>query len=660
MIKHIKKIAAVHIFAYVAFAIAVMIVLTAKFTVDNINKQRELVLVQIDKIDKKKEYIAAMQLHARERIIASHLIAFSHDPFYRDERNIEFSSIASKFIVIRTKLMAIADTEIEKEFLKKQGGYSVTSTFRQNDLIDKLITETISKEDAAKIISTELMPLQASVFAELDKLSDYLSNEDDKKVAEAAAGFNQLVVATIFYSVIVILALVVMTMYAVRRIRKYEFRLSEEKRLVEQSAIELSWQATHDELTKLPNRREFERNLNVLFNSAKRNNLVHIIMYMDLDQFKIINDTAGHIAGDQLLIQISELLSKSIRSNDVIARLGGDEFGVLLNSCSMEQAALKATELLAAVQQFNFSWDDRVFKVGLSIGYAEIDSNSVSTNDLMIKVDSACYVAKEDGRNRAQAYFVGDRCTRKRTELDTLAAINSALIENRILLYYQEIRSTGKSVHRHIEVLIRMIDEKGNLVMPNSFIPSAEKYGIMTKIDEFVVANAIKWLHSHRDVDVVVAVNLSGQSLGDFAFLEFVSKELEFSNIDNAKLCFEITETMAVRNLDFAVTFINQLRGLGCKFSLDDFGSGMSSYGYLKNLHVDYLKIDGSFIKNICTNATDELIVESINGLGHKLGMQTIAEFVETQEILDKVIKIGMDYSQGYLHHKPSKLSEFK
>ena len=178
--------------------------------------------------------------------------------------------------------------------------------------------------------------------------------------------------------------------------------------------------------------------------------------------------------------------------------------------------------------------------------------------------------------------------------------------------------------------------------------------------DEFVVANAIKWLHSHRDVDVVVAVNLSGQSLGDFAFLDFVTKELEFSNIDNAKLCFEITETMAVRNLDFAVTFINQLRGLGCKFSLDDFGSGMSSYGYLKNLHVDYLKIDGSFIKNICTNATDELIVESINGLGHKLGMQTTAEFVETQEILDKVIKIGIDYSQGYLHHKPSKLSEFK
>jgi diguanylate cyclase (GGDEF)-like protein/PAS domain S-box-containing protein len=422
----------------------------------------------------------------------------------------------------------------------------------------------------------------------------------------------------------------------------------------------ISWQASHDALTGLVNRREFEHRLAELVQAAKNRGTRHALLYIDLDQFKVINDTCGHAAGDNLLRQVTFLMQAKVRETDTLARLGGDEFGVLLENCPPEQAHRIARELLGVIKNFRYVWQDKSFTIGASIGLVTIDPDSDSPESLLIAADTACYAAKDKGRNAVQRWHPEDRdLALRRREMDWVTRVNKALEEERFLLYCQPIVPVSENPDMtHFEILLRMRDEENRLVSPAAFIPAAERYNLITGLDRWVVQRALNWLAAHPGQDIRCAINLSGQSVAEESFLDFLIDQVRGTGIPPGNICFEITETAAISNLDHAVRFIGELRSLGCRFALDDFGSGMSSFSYLKNLPVDYLKIDGAFVREMEHNPMDCAMVEAINHVSHVMGIETIAEFVENDAILDKLKTIGVDYAQGYGIAKPVPLCE--
>jgi len=427
----------------------------------------------------------------------------------------------------------------------------------------------------------------------------------------------------------------------------------------------LTYQATHDPLTALINRREFEDRLEHAIVDALNGNNEHALLYLDLDQFKVVNDTCGHYAGDELLRQVSDQLSRQIRDTDTLGRLGGDEFGVLLEYCPPEKARSIAEQLRVIVKDYRFHWEKKSFEIGVSIGVVPITATSGNLVDVMSAADAACYVAKDLGRNRLHVYHEGDVALSKRKgEMEWVHQITHAIDNNEIFLYGQRIVPiTGPADGSEFyELMVRMHGQETDIVLPSHFIPAAERYNLMTAIDSWVVRQACKFIHDvnamRQDVSITFAINLSGQSLCDDKFLRLVINELDSSGVNPGSVCFEVTETAAVSNLTRAISFISILRGMGCRFALDDFGSGLSSFAYLKNLQVDYLKIDGSFIQDIVDDPIDHALVSSINQIGHVMGISTIAEFVETDEILEKLRDIGVDFVQGYNVHKPEPLQE--
>jgi diguanylate cyclase (GGDEF)-like protein/PAS domain S-box-containing protein len=421
--------------------------------------------------------------------------------------------------------------------------------------------------------------------------------------------------------------------------------------------------ARHDDLTGLVNRREFERRLNELFESAKNRHAEHVLLYLDLDQFKVVNDTCGHMAGDELLRQLAVQAREQIRRHDTFARLGGDEFGVLLENCQMDQALDIAEKLRQTISRFRFQWKERSFEISASIGVCAIAMESESPASILSNADAACYVAKDNGRNRVQLFYGGREYTRKRTEMDWVTRLNQAMQENRLRLYYQKIFpvSTSNQAGEHFEVLLRLLDETGDVVAPGVFLPAAEKYSMMPAIDRWVVSYLLsenEEFHRrlHAGGSVTCSINLSGASLNDEHFPAFLREQIAVSHVPPQALCFEITETVAISNLPRVAAFMRELKEIGCCISLDDFGSGMSSFAYLKTLPVDYLKIDGNLVKNIVDDVTDLAMVESINHIGHLMGLRTIAEFVETTAILMKLREIGVDFAQGFGLHRPESL----
>ncbi|WP_231892436.1 EAL domain-containing protein [Woeseia oceani] len=424
----------------------------------------------------------------------------------------------------------------------------------------------------------------------------------------------------------------------------------------------LSYHASHDILTGLVNRREFENRLERALKSARARETSYALCYLDLDQFKIVNDSCGHSAGDALLGQLGALLKSKIRWRDTLARLGGDEFGVLLESCSLEEAMQTAEVLRVAIGEFKFMWDDRSFRLGVSIGVVPITAENEDVAALLSAADSACAAAKEAGRNRIHSFQENDiDLMRRRREMQWAARINNALEENRFELFRQTIQPLQvEDLGAHYEILLRMRDEQGGIISPELFIAAAERYGITPNIDRWVITNSFRWLVSEADERErlsLCSINLSGQSLGDEKFLPFVVDQFQISGIDATKICFEITETAAIASYSQANRFINALKELGCKFALDDFGTGLSSFGYLKHFPVDFLKIDGSFVKEILHDPIDREMVRSINEIGHLTGKKTIAEFAENEEIITMLRGMGIDYAQGYGVSEPKRVT---
>ena len=428
----------------------------------------------------------------------------------------------------------------------------------------------------------------------------------------------------------------------------------------------LSYQATHDLLTGLINRREFENRLIDALESVRRgSDRTHVLLYLDLDQFKLVNDTCGHIAGDELLKQLAAIMRERIRATDVLARLGGDEFGILLENCSADKAVGIADDLREAIRDFRFPWQGASYDVAASIGLITITAASESVASILSAADVACYAAKDLGRNRIHVYQEGAAPERHK-EMRWVSRITRAVEENRLELYFQPIVPIGNNPDRrgHYELLLRMLDEEGQLVLPDVFIPAAERYNLMPVIDRWVVQAALDNFVCHQISDdsaegYSIAINLSGTSLNDARFLDFVRGQIKGHDLAPGAICFEITETAAIANLGNVVRFMIELRKLGCAFSLDDFGSGLSSFTYLKNLPVDFIKIDGHFIKNVIDDAIDQSMVEAICQVGQAMGIRTIAERVESGEVLARLAEIGVQYAQGYHIARPQPVSSF-
>lgn len=425
----------------------------------------------------------------------------------------------------------------------------------------------------------------------------------------------------------------------------------------------LAYQASHDDLTELYNRREFENQLQDALKDACERDAEHALCYLDLDQFKIINDTCGHLAGDILLKQISHQIKSRIRRHDLIARLGGDEFGIIFYDISIKNAEILAEEIRNSVADFKYIWHDTSFDIGVSIGLVPINANASSHSEILMRADSACYIAKDNGRNCIHTYAPSDRdFIRRCDELQWYNKITDALETGQFELYCQTIQPTSpdKKKSKHYEILLRM-ENDGKLVLPSEFIPAAERYLLMPRIDRWVLDTFLSKFE-RRAIDNLGGnmynINLSGQSLSNEEFLDYAIQRLQRPYSTPEAITFEITETAAISNLDKALHFINTLKGLGCHFALDDFGTGVSSFQYLHDLPVDYIKIDGKFVRNIHNNQINHSIIDAITQIGHELGLEIIAEYVEDEAIREKLINCNIDYIQGYAVGKPFPLSE--
>lgn len=434
-------------------------------------------------------------------------------------------------------------------------------------------------------------------------------------------------------------------------------------------ADELRYHASHDPLTGLVNRREFERRLESALRSARQEHDNHALAYIDLDQFKVVNDICGHIAGDALLRELAAALREKVRDNDTLARLGGDEFGLLLEGCPLKKAEDVAESMRREIDRFSFNWNGKSFSVGASIGLVPISFESDTVAGLLSAADVACYAAKDLGRNRVQVYHPSnEELARRHGEMHWVSGVNKALQQDRFILFAQTIKPLreGNGALPHREILIRILEKDGTLIPPGAFIPPAERYDLMPKVDRWVITHLFSslsnYMRSHPNEENLqqalgmIAVNLSAASINDELFIHFVRDQFSEFGIPPEAICFEITETAVMASLERARNFIREVREMGCRLALDDFGSGMSSFNYLKNLPVDYLKIDGGFVRDLVRDTVDQTIIESINRTGHALGIRTVAEMVEERDSIEILRRIGVDYAQGMAISPPRPL----
>jgi len=439
-----------------------------------------------------------------------------------------------------------------------------------------------------------------------------------------------------------------------REIREAQIRLAHRK--AEAMVMHLAY---HDALTGLSNRAQFESQLSDTLETIDGGRS-HGLLYMDLDQFKVVNDTCGHSAGDEMLKQLASMFRGPIRDQDTLARLGGDEFGFLLKNCPAEEAMRVAERVLRIVSEFRFAWEKKSFAIGASIGLVVLDDPSQTASDVLRMADLACYAAKEKGRNRIHLYRSGDQeLAQRQGEMQWVGRINSALERNSFELFGQRIVPLAGKSREHMEVLLRMVDDRGERVLPGAFIPAAERFGLMPALDRWVVSATLKGLAAKKEEAESTPkyfINLSGATISEEKFSDFVLEALERNGISGDQIGFEITETAVIGNLASALRFIEKVRAVGCQVALDDFGAGLSSFSYLKAIPANYLKIDGSFIRDLLNDPMDMAIVDAVNRIGHVAGLQTIAEFVESPEVIERLRLLGVDFVQGFGVHRPERL----
>ncbi|SJM94557.1 Diguanylate cyclase (fragment) [Crenothrix polyspora] len=419
-------------------------------------------------------------------------------------------------------------------------------------------------------------------------------------------------------------------------------------------------QARRDSITGLINRRGFTEKLQQAQTMIKKSQTKYSLLFIDIDQFKIINDTSGQKAGDRLLNHVSGLITSTLKDSHAVGRLGADEFGVLLENCDVDKAQQAAEKLCQLINQFRFSYEAKLYDISVCIGVAEMIPEADDFSVALSSANLACNVAKEQGRNRVHVYHPSDKeMIRHENEMHWVSRINLALEQERFQLYRQKILPLNKTpeAEEHYEILLRLKDENGMLIPPFNFIPAAERYNLMSKLDRWVVKNTLAKMalaiQKEPESKLSCSINLSGQSFCEPGFVTFVAEQINHSGVSPQRICLEITETAAVSNLSQTVRFMETLKRLGCSFSLDDFGSGMSSFTYLKTFPVDYLKIDGHFVKTMMTNTVDYAMVKSIHEIGKVMGLKTIAEFVENDDIFQELVRLGIDYGQGYGIGKP-------
>lgn len=628
-----KRIEAGVFLAFIAF-VSVLSVIAFKVT-DSLHQDLEQVMAT----EVAKERLLNDQIRIlSERRILIRDIALADDPFQRDELIQLHAANANKFLKTRNQLLALKLSDTEQKIFDSQIELNRQGYQAQLNFINALIADEI--EYPGETILNDIHPLLWGINARLIEQKDLIISVSDATRKKARERYEEgwVWVLLLYISSLIFTGLLTYWIY--------------NRQKTHQSALE--YQATHDALTGLSNRLQFERELQCALDSYQNNEAHSIVLYMDLDQFKLVNDTSGHVAGDVLLKDISGQMRHCVRSHDLLARLGGDEFGVLLLECGEARGREIAEKIRQAVADYRFEWEKKEFSVGVSIGLVALNGDFEEITDVMSAVDVACYIAKDHGRNQVHVYTADDVDTASRHgEMHYASQIRQAISSNRFQLYYQDIRPLNDArQQKKVEILLRM-DLDGHQEKPDAFILAAERYNLMPQVDRWVVSEVLRLIASGSEKSCLadadtVCINLSGTSISDPSFMDFVIASVDGCDLKGKHICFEITESAVIAKLTRAITFITELRKRGFSFALDDFGKGLSSYTYLKQLPVDYLKIDGSFVANMKPGSPEYVFVQSMNTVGKALGLQTIAEWVESEDVYNQLQELGVDFAQGY------------
>lgn len=631
--------------------IGFMAVLTLMFSLATIS------LLQLQSINARMEKLvevtnmktaAANDMRDAIRLRADSLktMRLIQDPLERDAEHQRFISYTGKYSIARERLFSHGMDERETLLNHQLQQLTRASQPHIDDASNLLMSE--AGEEETSIAMEQVFKLQGLKLGRLGELVQLEQQKTQEALTISRRHYNstrQLLFALTGFALL----------FSLLVARTVINHVSAKNR-------QLAYQASHDPLTGLINRHEFECRVERAIQNAKVQATTHTLLYLDLDQFKIVNDTCGHAAGDELLQQLSQLLLGSVRHRDTLSRLGGDEFGMLFENCPLDKAVEIASSLLTSIQEFNFTWGESSFTLGISIGVVPIDHSTSDIASAMSAADSACYIAKEAGRNQLQIAHMGDRRLQQRHgEMQWASRLTRALEKDQFTLYFQPIiPCANKSRHyTYLEILLRLIDDDGTVIAPGAFLYAAEKYNMVSSIDRWVIEHSMAWLAETEKSDgrpITISINISGQTIGSPDMLKFIIDKMEETGAPAEQIIFEVTETAAIENITSATSFMLTLRGCGFRFSLDDFGSGLSSFTYLKKLPVDFLKIDGAFVRDILSDPVDYAMVRSINELGQLLGKETIAEFVETTGLADELERMGVNYVQGYAFAKPRPL----
>jgi diguanylate cyclase (GGDEF)-like protein len=592
--------------------------------------------------------VYTMREAIRERVDSLRAMSLQQDPFARDAEKLRYFDHAAKYSRARQTLVEQLQTEPERTIVEQLDEH-VLELASPGDLVLDILFDDSMARDRVETAVQAAIDEHLTLLRHLDEAVRVIHQVTQNRIQEAGERINdallhQALLGFIAFLLAVITATLVLINTGARN-------------------RQLSHQAAHDPLTGLLNRQAFEAALRTTLQQSELSPDRHALLYIDLDRFKLVNDSCGHAAGDQLLKRLAETLSGKLRHSDLLARLGGDEFGVLLRYTESADAERVAEKMRRAVERFDFEFDRQSFKVGASIGMVSFGTESTTVEALLSAADACCYSAKEEGRNRVHlAEAKPEQVQRRSGEMRWVQRISDAIHNDRFVLYGQLIKplkpglDDGRLV---LEVLLRMQDEAGlGLIPPGQFLPAAERYGIVPEIDRWVVHHSLQWLAGlgASAQNVRININICGTAASDPHFHRFVRSRISESGVPARSLCFEITESTAIRSLANAAALVDALGDLGCTFALDDFGSGLSSFNQLRHLKVDYLKIDGGFIHNIDRDPVNRAMVESINSIGKQLGKRTVAEFVENERIRRILQEIDVDYAQGFGLHKPEPL----